>query len=576
MRSRSSADRHVTQVGDRRIGWTETGSGPPVVLVHGLGTSGAWWSPTIPMLSRTHRVLTVDLVGFGRSNGQAVRLDAAADQLAAWAAAIGLERAGWIGHSMGGLVTADLAARHPDLIERLVLVDAAGPALPQRVGRHLRNLLRGGPNMPFRAYPIALTCIIQCGPLTIARAAHQILTIDLAERLARITAPTLVVWGERDRLLPIAFGRRLAAAIPGSRFVSIADAGHSPMWEQPAAFEWAIGTFLADAPPKPEPDSGPPNAYHAELARATTALVVPTAADAQPSIAGTGGRIISRYVPVGDLSVHVRLGRPDAPLETPPVVLVHGFVLASRYHVATMRHLAQRYLVLAPDLPGFGWSQRPSRVLDVPELASALVATMDAAGIARAVLVGSSLGAQVVAQAAADHPDRVLGVVLTGPTFDPAEPSRGRHLLRLLRDVPHERPSIWLEHLQDWLLAGPPRAVRTLGHAWRHRIADVLPEVRVSTVVVRGRDDPLVPRTWATHAASLLPVGRAVEIGPAGHAVDHRAPGAMARVITDLAEAVTAVSRPHADGTMPMHIVTATHRRRPNARPRRARAGPPN
>ena len=564
--------RHVTQVGAQRIGWTEAGSGTPVVLVHGLGTSGAWWGPTIPFLRRTHRVLTVDVVGFGRSNGQAVRLDEAADSLAAWAATIGLDRATWVGHSMGGLVTGDLAARHPHLVERLILVDAAGLALPQGVGRHLRNVILGGRNMPLRAYPIALACVLQSGPLTIARAAHQILTMDLGERLAGIAAPTLVVWGAEDRLLPLPFGRRLAATIPGARFVAIADAGHSPMWEQPAAFERAIGGFLAEpaaaaAPPAPSAPPAPP---------AGMPLPVPTIDDVTPAIPATGGRVVSRYVAVGDWSIHVRVGRPDGPIETPPIVFVHGFVLGSRYHLSTMRLLAARHLVLAPDMPGFGWSSKPPTVLDVPALARAVVATMDAVGIARAVLVGSSLGAQIVAQTAADHPDRVLGTVLTGPTFDPAEPSLRRHALRVVRDIPHEWPSIWLEHLQAWLLAGIPRALRTLRHAWRHRIENVLPEVRVPTVIARGRDDPLVPRGWVTHAASLVPLGRAVEIRPAGHAVDHRAPTAVARVIEGLVERVTATGRSHRDGTMPMHIVTATHRRRPVARPRRTRAGPPN
>ena len=86
--------RHVTRIGDVRIAWLEAGptesapngaGSPPVVLVHGLGTSDRWWAPTIPVLAERRRVLAVDLVGFGRSARQPVRLDAAADQLAAWA-----------------------------------------------------------------------------------------------------------------------------------------------------------------------------------------------------------------------------------------------------------------------------------------------------------------------------------------------------------------------------------------------------------------------------------------------------------------------------------------------------------
>ena len=146
--------------------------------------------------------------------------------------------------------------------------------------------------------------------------------------------------------------------------------------------------------------------------------------------------------------------------------------------------------------------------------------------------------------------------------------------MRVLADVPHEWPSIWFEQLRDWVLCGVPRALGTLRHAWAHRIETVLPEVRVPTVVVRGEHDPLAPRRWVREAARLLPMGRALEVRRAGHAVDYRAPAAIARIVDDLVDSVAAVSRPRSDGTMPMHIVTAIHRRRPLARARRMRAGP--
>ncbi len=554
--------RHVTEVAGHRIGWAEVGTGPEVVLVHGLGTGATWWTPTIPALSRSRRLLLVDLPGFGSSRGQAFRLDIAADLLAAWAHQVGLERVPFIGHSMGGLVVADLAARHPELVERLVLVDAAGLALPQRVSRHLHNLLRGGRYLPYSAYPVAIAAALRAGPLTIARAAHQILATDLAERLARIVAPTLVVWGERDTLLPVEFGRRTAATIPGARFVSIPDAGHSPMWEQPAIFERTVEGFL-DEPMenvlRDRDEGAPPPTPHA----------IPTAVTAS-----TGGRVRSRYLAVGDLMIHARVGRSEGTVDTPPIVLVHGFVISSRYHVPLMRRLAPNHLVFAPDLPGFGWSAKPSGVLDVPGLAAALVATMDAAGIGRAVLVGNSLGSQIVAQAAADHPDRVLATVLTGPTFDPAEPSLLGHAGRLVADIPREWPSLWLEHVPDLVLAGVRRAVRTLAHAWAHRIETVLPLVRVPSLVVRGAHDPLVPRTWASRAVGLLPNGRALEVARGGHAVQYGRPGAVARIVEDVVSAVSAGGRSGGEA-LPMHIVTATHRRRPAARPRRMRAGPP-
>ena len=522
---------HVTDVDGQRVGWVEaradgapTPDLPPVVLIHGLATSGAWWAPSVPALAAGRRVLLVDLLGFGSSHGQPFRLDTAADVLAGWMAAIGVDRADVVGHSMGGFVGADLAARRPDLVRRLVLVDAAGLPLHHRVTQHLLNVVNGGVRAPLPMYPVAIACALRCGPLTIARAAHQVLATDLSDRLGRIAAPTLVVWGARDQLLTAEFGRRLADAIPGARFEVIEGAGHSPMWEQPAEFERLVVGFL-DAPVDDSAaESGSAGSDSTESGDSV--------------LAPTGGRLVGRYLAVGDWSIHVRVGRPSGPVESPPIVFVHGFVISSRYHVPTMRLLARRHLVLGLDLPGFGWSSKPDTVLDVPGLANALIASLDAAGIGRAVFVGNSLGSQIVAQAAADHPDRVLGTVLTSPTFDPTEPSLARHVLRLVVSIPHEHPSLLLEHVPDYIQAGLPRAIGTLRYAWAHRIEQVLPEVHAPTVIVRGEHDSVVPRRWAREAATLVPGGRALEISGAGHAVNHGAPVSLARIVEEVVRSV--------------------------------------
>jgi pimeloyl-ACP methyl ester carboxylesterase len=409
--------------------------------------------------------------------------------------------------------------------------------------------------------------------VTIARAAHQILATDISERLATISAPTLVIWGARDALLPPAYGRRLAAAIPTARFEAIEGAGHSPMWERSAEFAATLVRFLA------EPRD------HASVAWQRAAPAPPRIEDDEPGapaattlhavLAPTGGRIAGRYLAVGEWLVHVRVGRPDGIVETAPIVFVHGYVISSRYHLPTMRRLAHQHLVLAPDLPGFGWTSKPDHALDVPGLATALVATLDAAGIGRAILVGNSLGSQVAAQVAVDHPDRVLATVLTGPTFDPAEPSLARHVLRLIAVIPHERPSLLFEHVPAWIQAGLPRAIATLRHAWSHQIEVVLPYLRSPTVIVRGEHDALVPRRWAVEAARLAPNGRALEIGGAAHALTYDAPVSLARIIEDVVASVESATRPNGDGLLPIRVVTATHPRRPGARPRRTRAGPP-
>ena len=542
------------------------------MLVHGLGTGDLWWTPTISVLAHDRRVLAVNLAGFGRTAGEPVRLDVAADQLAAWAAAIGLERATFVGHSMGGLVTADLAARYPEVVERLVLVDAAGLPISQHVTRHLMNFVRASPFMPVAAYPIAVECVLRCGPLAIMRASHQLLTMDLTKRYAWIRAPTRILWGSRDHLLPPSFGRRLEAAIPGATMVEIPDAGHSPMWENPTS---SIGSSWRSSTSRSAPGAHAPR--HRRTGRRAPGLM-PGLTAGVPLTAPTGGRVVSRYVPIGDSSVHVRVGRPDdgaSPLATPPIVFVHGYVFASRTWQPTLERLARHHLVLAPDLTGFGWTSTTSPALDVAGHGLALLSLLDTAGIGRAVFVGTSLGSQVVAQLAVDHPDRVLGVVLVSPTFDPAEPSLPRQLLRLGRTWPPSgrrsgsstcATSRWPDRPGSWR---PSAAAGSTGSTRYSPVSTYRPwscaaaGTRSCRARGRGRQLP------------SCPTGGAFEVRGGPRLLGHGSPAALASIIEEHVAAVAADARPRADGTLPIHIVTAAHRRRPEARPRKTRAGPP-
>ena len=108
------------------LAYEVAGSGPPLILLHGLSGSGRWWGRNVPAFADSFRTYTVDLPGFGQSRGvRWSRLDDIADRLADWLVDEGLSQAHIAGHSLGGAVAARLAARHPDRIDRLVLVDAA-------------------------------------------------------------------------------------------------------------------------------------------------------------------------------------------------------------------------------------------------------------------------------------------------------------------------------------------------------------------------------------------------------------------------------------------------------------------
>jgi 2-hydroxy-6-oxonona-2,4-dienedioate hydrolase len=224
----------------------------------------------------------------------------------------------------------------------------------------------------------------------------------------------------------------------------------------------------------------------------------------------------------------------------PPLVLVHGVGVSSRYMVPLARQLGiRRFAVYAPDLPGFGRSGKPRRSLDVPGLADALAAWTDAAGLARPVLVANSFGCQVAVDLAARRPGRVLALVLLGPTVDPGSRGLAPQLLRWLANSPYEPPSLAPVVLRDYLDCGLRRVAVTVVHCLRDRIEDKLPRVTEPTLVVRGERDRLVSQEWAERAARLLPDGRLVVIPGRAHTLNFNAPVEVADVVGDFVARMT-------------------------------------
>ena len=214
-----------------------------------------------------------------------------------------------------------------------------------------------------------------------------------------------------------------------------------------------------------------------------------------------------------------------------PLVLVHGLGVSGRYWQPLARLLARDRQVWVPELPGHGRSDRPEPALDVPGLTAALHEWMERAGLGRAALMGNSLGCQVAAELAAGDPARVAALVLAGPTVDPVARGAGRQFIRLMLSAPAEHPALYPIVLGDYARAGPRRIRAELRAMLRHRIEEVLPRVSSPALVMRGRLDRIVPRAWAERAAELLPDGRLIEIGLAGHAAHFTRPRRVAEAV---------------------------------------------
>ena len=239
--------RHEVRVRGWPIGYETAGEGEPVVMVHGLSGSTRWWSRNVQAIAERHRIYLVDLPGFGMMRGLRRRfvLAETATWLSEWMEAVGLRRAHLVGHSMGGYLSVRLAASRPELVRRLVLVAPAGVPTERSMLGHLVPLLLAARYATPAFMPVLVRDALRTGPMTLWRAARDLLAEDVRGDLRNIEAPTLLVWGENDPLIPPAVGDLLREEIPDSHLLLLQRAGHVPMFDQPKEFDAALLTFLA-------------------------------------------------------------------------------------------------------------------------------------------------------------------------------------------------------------------------------------------------------------------------------------------------------------------------------------------
>jgi pimeloyl-ACP methyl ester carboxylesterase len=207
---------------------------------------------------------------------------------------------------------------------------------------------------------------------------------------------------------------------------------------------------------------------------------------------------------------------PSAVDDGPVFVLVHGIGVSSRYFHPVSAELAKHGEVYLIDLPGYGAAPDPRRDVSIADHAGVLGAFLERAKLERPVLVGHSMGTQVVSQLAVDFPDVTERVVLIAPTIYPPERQLWRQALHLGHDILLERPWVNAIVATDYFVrCGVPYFLAQSKHLLDDRIEDRLPMLRAKTLVMRGDRDPIVPRDWAQEVASLVPDGRFVEVeGP--------------------------------------------------------------
>lgn len=240
----------------------------------------------------------------------------------------------------------------------------------------------------------------------------------------------------------------------------------------------------------------------------------------------------SHWVMVNGWRMHYRVGGTGRQ----PVVLVHGLSVSGNYLLPTAAELRDDFTVYVPDLPGFGASEKPRRVLGIVEMADVLMAWMDAVGLERAYLLGNSLGCHTVAAVAARFRERVAGIILVSPAGDRGGRDVLRLVMRALNDFAREPWSFWAVMFQDFLKVGLRRTLLTLRSLLQCRLEPWLPRVDVPALVVGGRHDRIVPMSWIGRVAALLPQGQVAVIGEAGHVPNFSHPARLAELVRAFVE----------------------------------------
>lgn len=260
------------EVDDHRIHYWDTGENykPVLVLLHGFGSSKENWSYLVPFLRSQYRVLVPDLPGFGNSSFSSntnYRVETQAERIASWLAQLGVTQFHLAGSSMGGAISALIAARHPMRVTGLCLMNAAG-APATRMSMLEAGILAGKNYLiaenradAVRLFQVcfhsnkrllgAVFALLMAGDMRHRRALNHAIFGDLVRSLETtwlslpaITAPALVLWGDSDQVLDVSCVDAFVEQIPHAEAMVLPETGHLPMIEKPRDTATVLQAFL--------------------------------------------------------------------------------------------------------------------------------------------------------------------------------------------------------------------------------------------------------------------------------------------------------------------------------------------
>ena len=259
------------KVGDMNLSYISEGSGETVLFIHGLSGCKEEWEYSIPFFSENFNAIAIDLPGSGNSDKPDTNytMDFYADAIKGFLEEMGIEKAVILGNSMGGLISQSFTLKYPEKVKKLVLVDSAGinpsgskspislnmdafqkqkgfsPAIIKMMKKMLfykpseetdKLIKRAISDMEREDYPAAFNAILS--------SAENVIKADLSEKIGSINTPTLIVWGENDKLMGPKVAMKFNEKVACSELVIIDKCGHVPMLEKPVEFNKAVHDFI--------------------------------------------------------------------------------------------------------------------------------------------------------------------------------------------------------------------------------------------------------------------------------------------------------------------------------------------
>jgi len=269
-------ERRDVDAGGLRLHYLMCGEGEPLVLLHGRGNAAALFAPILRQLAERRRVLALDMPGWGLSDKPPFTGHTPEDALRYWMDGVlafldsqGLAQTDILGHSLGGMTALGIALDHPERIGRLALVDPAG--LGRRIQLDVRLYFALGPEKLHRRFGKRFTRFVMRQGQAMAELvefefAHALLTqeavitsgarafsrivdlggvhLDFVDRLSELEMPVLMLWGDRDQVIPYENGLAAMRLLRDGTLVALSRCGHSPYAERPDDFASVLLAWL--------------------------------------------------------------------------------------------------------------------------------------------------------------------------------------------------------------------------------------------------------------------------------------------------------------------------------------------